>query len=187
MREIQRLQSLIPDRMQSFVQILQSTKLQPKSIETRRIDRNLCAIVIDLQRWQTLDLDLRNLLFWHELARINNGSITSARSTYITLITALGIGLIDLPTQNIGMLVAALLIAGLAGFRLYQHRFGEQHLRQLTTADRAAIELAAEFGYDRSAACELLKSAISQTQTRLLSATAKRSTRSAARLQVLSL
>ena len=187
MREVQRLQLLIPDRMQSFVQISQSTKLQPKSIETRRIDRNLCSIAIDLQRWQTLDLDLRNLLFWHELARINHGSITSTRSTYITLAVALGIGLIDLPIQNIGMLVAALLIAGLAGFRLYQHRLGEQHLRQLTTADRDAIELAIEFGYDRVEACELLKSAISQTQTSGLSPTAKCSTRSAARLQVLSL
>jgi hypothetical protein len=119
-------------------------------------------------------------------SRIDNGSICLHRSTYSTLAASLGLGLIDLPTQNIGMLVSALLIAGLAGYKLYQTQMGEQHLRQLTTADRDAIDFAVEFGYERQTACELLKSAISQTQ-KLLSRSGIRSTRYAARLQVLSL
>lgn len=58
------------------------------------------------------------------------------------------------------MLVAALLVAGLASFRLYQKYLGEQNLRKLTTADRAAIDLAVEFGCERQMAREILRSAI---------------------------
>jgi hypothetical protein len=187
MPEITRLKSLIPDRLQQTVQIECSIDPQPKLLVTRRIARDLCLIQFDLRRWQSLDLDLRNLLFWHELARIDNGSICCHRSTYITLAASLGLGCIDLPTQNIGMLVSALLIAGLAGYKLYQNQLGEQHLRQLTTADRDAIDFAVEFGYDRQMASELLKSAISQTQTKLFSRSGIHSTRYAARLQVLNL
>jgi Protein of unknown function (DUF3318) len=186
MQEITRLKSLIPARLQNTVQLECSIDAQPKLLVTRRINRDRCLIQVDGRKWQSLDLDLRNLLFWHELARIDHGAICSHRSTYITLAASLGLGLIDLPTQNIGMLVSALLIAGLAGYKLYQHQLGEQHLRQLTTADRAAIDFAVEFGYDRQTACELLKSAISQTQ-KLLSRSGIHSTRHAARLQVLNL
>jgi hypothetical protein len=187
MQEITRLKSLIPDRLQQTVQIECSVDAQPKLLVTRRIDRDRYLIQLDGRKWQSIDLNLRNLLFWHELARIDNGSICCHRSTYVTLAASLGLGCIDLPTQNIGMLVSALLIAGLAGYKLYQHQMGEQHLRQLTTADRAAIDFAVEFGYDRQTACELLKSAISQTQTKLLSRSGIHSTRDAARLQVLNL
>jgi Protein of unknown function (DUF3318) len=187
MQEITRLKSLIPERLQTIVQIGCSIDTQSKLLVTRKINRDRCLIQLDGRRWQSLDLDLRNLLFWHELARIDNGSICFHRSTYITLAASLGLGLIDLPTQNIGMLVSALLIAGLAGYRLYQTQMGEQHLRQLTTADRDAIDFAVEFGYDRQTACELLRSAISQTQSKLLSRSGMQSTRYAARLQVLSL
>jgi Protein of unknown function (DUF3318) len=186
MQEITRLKSLIPDRLQTMVQIECSIDDQSKLLVTRRINRDRCSIQFDGRRWQFLDLDLRNLLFWHELARIDNGSICVHRSTYLTLAASLGLSLIDLPTQNIGILVSALLIAGLAGYQLYQSQIGEQHLRQLTRADRSAIDFAVEFGYDRQTACELLKSAISQAQ-KLLSRSGIRSTRYAARLQVLSL
>jgi Protein of unknown function (DUF3318) len=187
MHEITRLKSLIPDRLQQIVQIECSIDAQPKLLVTRRIARDRYLIQFDRRKWQSLDLDLQNLLFWHELARIDNGSICCHRSTYITLATSLGLGCIDLPTQNIGMLVSALLIAGLAGYKLYQNQLGEQHLRQLTTADRDAIDFAVEFGYDRQTAGELLKSAISQTQTKLFSRSSINSTRYAARLQVLNL
>jgi hypothetical protein len=182
MQEISRLKSLIPDRLQDLVKIDRVAPPELELLRTKRLARSQYAIAIDWQRWQYLNVDLRNLLFWHELARIKNGAIVSVRATYITIVAGLSLSLIDLPTQNIGMLVAALSIAGLAGFRLYQQKFGEEYLRQLTTADRDAIDLAVEFGYDRATARELLKSALSQTQ-----AAKDRSTRHAARLQVLSL
>ncbi len=182
MKEISRLRSLIPAHLQDLVKIDRVAPPELELLRTKRVTRSQYAIAIDWQRWQYLNVDLRNLLFWHELARIKNGAIVSLRATYITIVAGLSLSLIDLPTQNIGMLVASLSIAGLAGFRLYQQKFGEEYLRQLTTADRDAIDLAVEFGYDRSTARELLKSALSQTQ-----AAKDRSTRYAARLQVLSL
>jgi hypothetical protein len=128
---------------------------------------------------------VRNLLFWHEVARIKTGAIGSDRSKYIAITTGLGIASIELFTQNIGLLATSLLVAGLAGFRLYQKHVGERYLQRLTAADRDAIDLAVEFGYDREIARELLEAAI---QTTARTATSKLSRdRSAARLQVLSL
>ncbi len=185
MQEIIRLQSLVPDRLRSLVKVERAANTKSKLLMNHRIKRDRYLIQVDLHQWRSIDVDLRNLLFWHELARIENGSIVGNRSTYIALIAGLSLSLIDLATtQNIGMLVSTLLIAGLAGFRIYQNQLGEQHLRQLTTADRDAIELAVEFGYDRDTARQLLKSAMSQAQAEFWG---DRSTRSAARLQVLSL
>ncbi len=190
MLETKRLQLLIPSDLQAAIKIERSRDLPSygrnrrsrKVLKTRRLERDRYAIEIDLAHWQSLAVDLRNLLFWHEIAKIENGAMLSNRSTYLTLLSAASISSIDLATQNITMLVSALSIAGLAVFRLYQNHWGEQHLRKLTTADRDAIELAVEFGYDRDTARELLKSALSQTRF-----SADRSTRSLARLQVLSL
>ncbi len=183
MLEIIRLQSLIPDRLRSTVTIERATDPKAKLLTIYRIKRDRYLIQVALRQWRSIDVDLQNLLFWHELARIENGTIVGNRSTYIALIAGLSLSLIDLATtQNIGMLVSALLVAGLAGFRIYQNQLGEQHLRQLTTADRDAIELAVEFGYDRDTARQLLKSALSQAEF-----LGDRSTRYAARLQVLSL
>jgi Protein of unknown function (DUF3318) len=185
MPEIIRLQSLVPDRLRSIVKVERAANSKPKLLMTHRIKRDRYLIQVDLRQWLSIDIDLRNLLFWHELARIANGSIVCNRSTYIALIAGLSLSFIDLATtQNIGMLVSTLLVAGLAGFRIYQNQLGEQHLRQLTTADRDAIELAVEFGYDRDTARKLLKSALSQAQAEFVG---DRSTRYAARLQVLSL
>jgi hypothetical protein len=185
MQEIIRLQSLVPDRLRSLVKVDRATDPKSKLSITHRIKRDRYLIQIDLRQWLSIDLDLRNLLFWHELARIANGSIVGNRSTYIALVAGLSLSSIDLATtQNIGMLVSTLLVAGLAGYRIYQNQLGEQHLRQLTTADRDAIELAVEFGYDRDTARQLLKSALSRSQVEFWG---DRSTRSAARLQVLSL
>jgi hypothetical protein len=92
---------------------------------------------------------------------------------------------IDLFAQNIGLLTTSLLVVGLASFRLYQRHIGEHHLQQLTTADREAIELAVEFGYDRDIACDLLKAAIKTTTSHSPNRFSR--DRSATRLQVLSL
>jgi Protein of unknown function (DUF3318) len=161
-QEIERLESLIPSELKDTIDLNISTESKSQSILAHRSKDRRCQIQIDLRTWQSLDLDLRNLLFWHEVARIQNAAIESNRSAYITIAAGLGIAAIDLLAQNssIGLLVASLLIAGLAGFRLYQQTIGEQSLQRLTTADRDAIELAVRFGYDRSTACELLVLAI---------------------------
>jgi hypothetical protein len=161
-QENERLKLLIPSELKEIIDLNISTEAKSQFILAHRIKDRRCQIQIDLQTWQSLDLDLRNLLFWHEVARVQNAAIESNRSAYITIAAGLGIASLDLLAQNssIGLLVASLLIAGLAGFRLYQQTIGEQSLQRLTTADRVAIDLAVRFGYDRSTARELLVLAI---------------------------
>jgi hypothetical protein len=184
-REITKLRSLIPDELQATIAIEPTTEVQPQLISTCKLPDRRCKIQIDLLRWQSVDRDLRNLLFWHEVASIQNGSIRSNRSLYIAIVTGLGIASLDLFAQNIGLLAAALLVAGLAGFRLYQKSLGEENIQRLTAADRDAIELAVKFGYDRQTARELLKLAI-QTTTKKSQHKLSRN-RATTRLQVLSL
>ncbi len=161
-QEIERLKSLIPNDLKDTIDLTIPTEARSQLIQAHRTKDRRCQIQIDLRTWQSLDLDLRNLLFWHEVARVQNAAIESNRAAYLTIAAGLGIAAIDLlaPNSSIGLLVAALLIAGLAGFRLYQQTIGEQSLQRLTTADRAAIDLAVRFGYDRSTACELMILAI---------------------------
>jgi Protein of unknown function (DUF3318) len=159
-QELERLILLIPERLQDFIEIEPSTQVNSRLIVVQIVPGRRYQIQIDLRDWSSLNTDIRNLLFWHEIARIEAGAIGSDRSTYMAIFAGLGVASIDLLTDNIGMLAAALLVSGLSGFRLYQKYLGEQHLRRLTTADRAAIDLAVEFGYDRSIAVELLRSAI---------------------------
>jgi Protein of unknown function (DUF3318) len=183
-QEIERLKLLIPDELQAAIEIESVNIVNPQLIASRSIQNRRCQIQIDLLRWQSLELDVRNLLFWHEVARIHNGSIGSDRSIYMSIVAGLSIASLDLFTQNIGLLTTSLLVAGLAGFRLYQKYIGEENLQRLTAADREAIELAIKFGYERQIARELLKLAIQTTrkaQNRL------NRDRSATRLQVLSL
>ena len=178
--ELNRLKLLIPPRWQEAIEIEPAIQVNRPLMTTHQIADRRCQIQIDVLVWQSLDIDIQNLLFWHEIASSQSGSIGSDRSAYLTIFAGLGIAAIDLTTDNIGMLAATLLVAGLASFRLYQKYLGEQNLRKLTTADRDAIELAVEFGYDRQVAHEVLKSAIQIAMK-------KSRHRGAARIHVLSL
>jgi hypothetical protein len=184
MQEIKRLQLLIPNQLQDLVTIEPSRDVQHKLIHTRKI-RRCCLIQIDLLQWQSLDRGWQNLLFWHEIAKIQNGSIESDRSEYISIAAGLGIAWIDMFAQNIGLLTASLLVAGWASFRLYQKHLGEKNLQRLTVADRDAIELAVQFGYDRSTAGQLLATAIKEVAKQTQHKSIR--DRYATRLQVLSL
>jgi Protein of unknown function (DUF3318) len=159
-QELKRLRRLVPERLQDDIEIEPSTKIKRRLMTVQIVPGGRDRIQIDLIEWSSLNIDIRNLLFWHEIARIESGAIGSDRSAYVSIFAGLSIASIDLVTNNIGMLAAALLVSGLSGFRLYQKYLGEQHLRRLTTADRAAIDLAVAYGYDRQIAVELLRSAI---------------------------
>jgi Protein of unknown function (DUF3318) len=184
-QETVRLKQSIPVELQDLIEIEIFAKARNQLITTFKIERHRCQIQIDLRRWQSLEIDVRNILFWHEIAKIQNGSIRSDRSTYITLAAGLGVASLDLFTQNIALLATSLLVAGLASFRLYQRHLGEQNIQQLTAADRDAIALAVSFGYDRSTARKLLTSAIQMTIDKKQHRFSR--DRSATRLQVLSL
>jgi hypothetical protein len=184
-REIERLGYLIPTRMRSYVDLSIGKVAGDKLITTQRIDNRRCQILVEILTWQSLDVDCRNLLFWHEIARIQNSSITSNRSEYRTIAVSLLLGIVDIATQNVGILAASLLVAGLSGFRLYQKQMGEWSLQKLTAADQGAIGLAQDFGYDPLLAKKLLTTAIltlqKQSSSRFLQ------DRYLARLQVLDL
>ena len=184
MQEIDRLKLLIPEPIRAEIDI-DLSPIERSLMMVRRNPSRRWQIQIDSRSWESIDIDVRNLLFWHEIARIQSGSIGSDRSAYLAIVTGLGIASIDLFTDNIGMLAAALLVSGLAGFRLYQKYLGEQNLRRLTMADREAIELAVAFGYQRQIARELLKTALQITMRK--SRYKFRRDRCAARLQVLAL
>jgi Protein of unknown function (DUF3318) len=185
-QEIQRLQSLIPKCLRDSIELHISTEIRGQLVKTKRIGDRRCQIQIFPATWHSLDLDSRNLLFWHEVAMIRSSSIACHRSTYLSIGASLLLALADITIQdNVGLLATALLIAGLGTYHLYQGKIGEQKLRHLTNADRGAIELATDFGYAPQVAKEILASAILALRQRTVNPWLR--SQYAARLQVLDL
>jgi Protein of unknown function (DUF3318) len=79
-REISRLELLIPERVRDLVKIELLTTAKSPLIATRKIARDRCQMQVDAYRWQSVGIDLRNMLFWHEIGKIQNGAIQSDRS-----------------------------------------------------------------------------------------------------------
>jgi hypothetical protein len=75
MSELRRLKGLLPPELQSWVMVEATTEVNPPLLRTEEIGRDEVEIQIDLVKWEQLALDQRNLLFWHEVARIQNDTI----------------------------------------------------------------------------------------------------------------
>jgi hypothetical protein len=144
--EIERLKSLLPNLL-TRVSIAVSTETRPSLICTKNTDKDRFAIQIDLIAWEQIEPDYRNLLFWHEVARIQQHSVRSQRWETIVFASGLAMSVLEVVSQNVLLLSVYLLLAGIAGWQLYQSNRGESHLREATRADRGAILLATEFGY----------------------------------------
>ena len=114
---------------------------------------------IDLMRWQELNSDQRDLLFWHEVARIQNRTVALQWERTV-LIIGLLISLTELLSQNLLSLSVSLAVALLAGYQLYQRNQGERSLREATLADQSALNLAVQFGYSLSQAYSSLHNAL---------------------------
>ena len=69
-QELKRLKLLIPERLQDLITIEPSTQVNSRLITVRVIPGRRDRIQIDLLEWSSLSIDIRNLLFWHEIARI---------------------------------------------------------------------------------------------------------------------
>ncbi len=158
--ELQRLQMLLPDELSYCVDLARSTAVNAAMIHTQRLGKHRFSIQLDLIRWQLLTLDQRNLLFWHEVARIQNRAIARNQSDFILLGAGLGTALIDTALQNVLLLSGSLLVAGLAAYQLYQRNRGERSLKQATAADQFAIAIAMQFGYTFSRAYHSLYNAL---------------------------
>lgn len=183
LNELDRLKSLLPNKLEYLVIITKAKEVKPALIKTKKVEKNRCAIQIDLIRWQELNLDQQNLLFWYEVALIQNQAIASTNWERLVLSIGLGSSLLEVVAQNVILLSAYLLVTGLVAYQLYQQHWGEKSLKKLTQADQGAIALAIQFGYPLPKAYLSLQSAlqtlIQQTPDKLIKA------RYATRLQVL--
>lgn len=158
--EIQRLRLLLPDELKYCVDLARSTEINTAIIHTQRLGKHRFNIQLDLIRWQLLKRDQRDLLFWHEVARIQNRAIARNQSDFILIGAGLGTALIDTALQNVLLLSGSLLVAGLAAYQLYQRNRGERSLKQATAADQSAIAIAMQFGYTFPRAYHSLYSAL---------------------------
>lgn len=160
MSELRRLKGLLPPEMQSWVTVEGTTEVNPPLIRCEEIGKDQVEIQIDLARWDQLALDQRNLLFWHEVARIQNDTIPKDGWEMAALAIGLGGAVGELWVQDGLLLLLALALCGVSGWRLYQKNNGERTLKEAIDADEKAIALATRFGYTLPNAYKSLGSAL---------------------------
>jgi hypothetical protein len=144
---IQQLDALLPSDQRSQVTIVSAPLNNHFPISTQAIEPGKFAIQINFEQWQRLTASQQDLLFWHELSGIQAKVIERSSWEIIVIIMGLAAASMELPSHSVLALAVALTVVGLAVYRLYQSRHGEQSMRKLTAADRAAIELAMRSGY----------------------------------------
>lgn len=160
MSELRRLKTLLPPELQSWVTIEVTTAVNPTLITSEEIGRDEVEIQIDMPKWDQLAIDQRNLLFWHEVARIQADTIPKDGWEMAALAIGLGGAVGELWVQDALLLILALGLSGVAGFRLYQKNNSERSLQESTDADDRAIALATRFGYTLPNAYKSLGSAL---------------------------
>ena len=147
MSELQRLKSLLPPENESWVFIEAAIAIDPPLITLEEIGRDEVEIQIDLERWDNFALDHRNLLFWHEVGKIQNDTIPRDGWEMAALAIGLGGAIGELWVQDGLLLLLALGLSGFAGYRLYTKNNSEKKLQDAIYADERAIDLACRFGY----------------------------------------
>ncbi|MBD2181128.1 DUF3318 domain-containing protein [Aerosakkonema funiforme] len=160
MSELRRLKGLLPPEMQSWVTVEGTTEVNPPLIRCEEIGKDQVEIQIDLVKWDQLAMDQRNLLFWHEVARIQNDTIPRDGWEMAALAIGLGGAVGELWVQDGLLLLLALGLCGVSGWRLYQKNNGERTLKEAIDADEKAIALATRFGYSLPNAYKSLGSAL---------------------------
>ncbi len=160
MSELRRLKALLPPELQSWVMVEGTTEVNPPLIRSEEIGRDEVEIQIDLVKWEQLALDQRNLLFWHEVARIQNDTIPKDGWEMAALAIGLGGAVGELWVQDALLLLLALVLCGVSGYRLYQKNNGQKTIKEATEADEKAIALATRFGYTLPNAYKSLGSAL---------------------------
>ena len=183
MSEIRRLKNILPPELQSWVTVEKTIEVNPTLIRSEEIGKDQVEVQIDLIRWEQLAMDQRNLLFWHEVARIQNDTIPRDGWEMAALAIGLGGAVGELWVQDGLLLVLALSLCGVSGWRLYQKNSGEKSLKEAVDADEKALALATRFGYTLPNAYKSLGSALKT----LIEQTSKKQQRAKyeARLQAL--
>ena len=147
MSELQRLKSLLPPENESWVFIEAAAAIDPPLITLEEIGRDEVEIQIDLDKWDKFALDHRNLLFWHEVGKIQNDTIPRDGWEMAALAIGLGGAIGELWVQDGLLLLLALGLSGFAGYRFYTKNNSEKRLQDAVLADERAIDLACRFGY----------------------------------------
>ncbi|MGK7900033.1 MAG: DUF3318 domain-containing protein [Hormoscilla sp.] len=160
MNELRRLKGLLPPELQSWVMVEGSTEVAPPLIRSEEIGNDEVEIQIDLAKWDQLAIDQRNLLFWHEVGRIQNDTIPKDGWEMAALAIGLGGAVGELWVQDGLLLILALALCGISGYRLYQKNSGERVLNDAIDADEKAIAIATRFGYTLPNAYKSLGSAL---------------------------
>lgn len=158
--ELRRLKTLLPPELQSWVIVEGSTEVNPPLIRSEEIGKDEIEIQIDLGKWDNLAIDQRNLLFWHEVARVQNDTIPREGWEMAALAIGLGGAVGELWVQDGLLLLLALSLCGISGYRLWQKNNSEKTLVEAIEADEKAIALATRFGYSMPNAYKSLGSAL---------------------------
>jgi len=147
MSELQRLKSLLPPENESWVFVEAAAAIDPPLITIEEIGRDEVEIQIDLDEWDNYAIDHRNLLFWHEVGKIQNDTIPRDGWEMAALAIGLGGAIGELWVQDGLLLLLALGLSSFAGYRLYLKNNSEKKLQDAIYADERAIDLACRFGY----------------------------------------
>ena len=147
MSELQRLKSLLPPENESWVFVEAAAAIDPPLITLEEIGRDEVEIQIDLEEWDNFAIDHRNLLFWHEVGKIQNDTIHRDGWEMAALAIGLGGAIGELWVQDGLLLLLALGLSSFAGYRLYIKNNSEKKLQDAIFADERAIDLACRFGY----------------------------------------
>ncbi len=147
MSELQRLKNLLPPENESWVFVEAAAAIDPPLITLEEIGRDEVEIQIDLDEWDNYAIDHRNLLFWHEVGKIQNDTIPRDGWEMAALAIGLGGAIGELWVQDGLLLLLALGLSSFAGYRLYLKNNSEKKLQDAIFADERAIDLACRFGY----------------------------------------
>jgi hypothetical protein len=160
MSELRRLKSLLPPELQSWVLVEVATAVNPPLITCEEIGRDEVEIQVDMPKWEQLAIDQRNLMFWHEVGRIQADTIPRDGWEMAALAIGLGGAVGELWVQDGLLLLLAMGLSGVAGWRLFQKNNGDKLLQEAIAADDRAIQLATRFGYSLPNAYKSLGSAL---------------------------
>lgn len=160
MSELRRLRGLLPPELQSWVSVEATTAVNPPLIVSEEIGKDEVEVQIDMVKWEQLATDQRNLLFWHEVGRIQNDTIPKDGWEMAALAIGLGGAVGELWVQDGLLLILALALCGVSGWRLWQKNNSDKVVKELIDADERAIALATRFGYSLPNAYKSLGSAL---------------------------
>jgi hypothetical protein len=134
--------------------------VSPPLITCEELGKDQVEVQIDLVKWEQLALDQRNLLFWHEVGRIQNDTIPRDGWEMAALAIGLGGAVGELWVQDGLLLMLALGLCSFSGWRLYKRNNNQKTLQESIDADERAIAIATRIGYTQPNAYKSLGSAL---------------------------